>query len=69
MQSPEAPTFEELKGANDNCEIRECVNPAAHLAKWQHVVKLICTTHKRQLDGKPWSTVAQQFGGKSGKRQ
>lgn len=36
------------------CEALGCSNPAKHRASWAQgvVVKLVCTTHKAQVEGK-----------------
>ena len=37
-----------------NCQIQSCSNPAKYRASWAQgvIVKLLCPTHKAEIDGK-----------------
>ena len=49
------------------CEVLGCPNPAKYRANWAQgiMVKLVCTTHKVEVEGKPFSELSPTiFGGK-----
>jgi hypothetical protein len=49
------------------CEVLGCPNPAKQRASWAQgvIVKLMCTTHKAQVDGKLFGELSPtMFGGK-----
>jgi hypothetical protein len=48
------------------CEVLGCVNPAKYRASWAQgiIVKLICTAHKGEVEGKLFAELSpSMFGG------
>jgi hypothetical protein len=51
------------------CEVLGCSNPAKYRASWAQgiLIKLMCPTHKAQVEGKRFSELSpSMFGGKRG---
>jgi hypothetical protein len=49
------------------CEVLGCSNPAKYRASWVQgiVIKLVCTTHKAEVEGKLFGELSPSiFGGK-----
>jgi hypothetical protein len=67
------PEFEQLgaAGGYPHCDVvrkfdddRKCVNDAKYLVKYgPHIVHSVCSTCKRNLDGKEYDDVRARFGG------
>jgi hypothetical protein len=50
-----------------NCEALSCSNPAKYRATWAQgvIVKLVCTTHKAEVEGKLFEALSPStFGGR-----
>ena len=49
------------------CEVLDCSNPAKYRASWAQgiLIKLVCTTHKAEVEGKLFAELSPTiFGGK-----
>jgi hypothetical protein len=48
-----------------NCEAQHCLNPAKYRATWSQgiVLKLVCTTHRSQVEGKYFNEVGPSIFG------
>ena len=49
------------------CEVLGCSNPAGYRASWAQgiIIKLMCSTHKSEVEGKLFSELSPaMFGGK-----
>jgi hypothetical protein len=55
--------------AKGKCEVQECQNPAKYRMIWlnSRASKLVCESHKKDVDGKPFSDVADSFRSSSPK--
>jgi hypothetical protein len=56
------PQFTGVKGGV--CQVQRCVDDATYEAKWKNVTTRVCTTHKQEVEKKPWPDVAAMFGSK-----
>ena len=48
------------------CEVLHCSNPASYRAWWAQgvIIRLVCNTHKAQVDGKPFEELQSSFARK-----
>jgi hypothetical protein len=53
------PQFYDVAG-DAQCDVPQCPNDARYRAEWEHVVKLVCRSHRAQLAGKDWPTASEQ---------
>jgi len=58
-----------LHPATGKCEVQECQNPAKYRVIWvkSRASKLVCESHKKDVDGKPFSDVSDSFRSSSPK--
>jgi hypothetical protein len=54
------PTFHPASG---RCDVPKCLNPAGYRAIWMRSrnSQVVCENHKKEIDGKPFSDVADSF--------
>jgi hypothetical protein len=54
------PTFHPASG---RCDVPKCLNPASYRAIWMRSrnSQVVCENHKNEIDGKPFSDVADSF--------
>jgi len=52
-----------------NCEVQRCPNPAKFRASWAQgtVVKLVCTVHRPEMEGKAFQEVGTAAFGNIGR--
>jgi hypothetical protein len=63
----EEPYFDPV--SQGTCEVQRCSNPAKFRANWAQgtVVKLVCTTHKPELEGKVFQEIGTATFGNLGR--
>jgi hypothetical protein len=49
------------------CEVLQCSSPAKYRASWVQgvIIRLVCPTHKVEVDGKPFESLSPSTFGKT----